>query len=214
MNDTSPGLGRIDDIVDFEVGGDVERFAVFVCSFNHRGVCGFPRSRILNGIELAPEAQSDCAFESHPTQLPGGPGHGEDGLAEAPSSHGLCPQPVTLAQDHGTKGYGEVGSGYEHPAHVANQCGLLGLGPDHESRRIAQEEQRQVEPLAELHEACSLVGAVGIDGPGEMEGIVGEDSDRAALDPDEADTMPGENPDRSSSTDPVSASSSSTLCTS
>jgi len=28
-------VGRIDDIVDLEVGCDVERFAVLVCSFNH-----------------------------------------------------------------------------------------------------------------------------------------------------------------------------------
>ncbi len=44
------------------------------------------------------------------------------------------------------------------------------------------EEQREVEGVAELHEARRLVGAVAVDRPGEVDRVVGDHADRAALD--------------------------------
>ena len=48
------------------------------------------------------------------------------------------------------------------------------------------ESDRQVEGVAELHEARGLVGAVGVDRAAEMLRIVGDQADRPALDADEA----------------------------
>ena len=48
--------------------------------------------------------------------------------------------------------------------------------------RVAEKEDRQVERVAELHEARGLVGAVAVDRAGEVERVVGDDAERAALD--------------------------------
>src|SRR5947209_8795868 len=46
--------------------------------------------------------------------------------------------------------------------------GLLGLRPDHHARGVAEQQERQVEGVAELHEARRLVRAVAVDGAGQV----------------------------------------------
>ena len=55
-------------------------------------------------------------------------------------------------------------------------------GPTMMPGRVAQEQDRQVERVAELHEARRLVGAVAVDRAGEMRRVVGDDAERPALD--------------------------------
>ena len=55
-------------------------------------------------------------------------------------------------------------------------------GPDHDPGRVAQHEERDVEGVAQLHEAGRLVGAVAVDGAGEVVRVVGDHADRPALD--------------------------------
>ena len=64
---------------------------------------------------------------------------------------------------------------------MADGAGLLGLGPDHEARRVAQEQDRQAERVAQLHEAGGLVGAIGVDRAAEMGRVVGDHAERAAV---------------------------------
>ena len=68
---------------------------------------------------------------------------------------------------------------------MADERGLLRLGPDHDPGRVAQEEQREVEGVAQLHEAGRLVGAVGVDRAGEVHGVVGDHAHRAPFDADQ-----------------------------
>ena len=51
----------------------------------------------------------------------------------------------------------------------------------------AEEEQRQVEGVAEGDEARRLVGRVDLDRAGADRGLVGDDADRAAVEAGEAD---------------------------
>ena len=78
--------------------------------------------------------------------------------------------------------HGEVRAGHEHARHVAHRAGRLRLGPDHEAGRVAEEQDRQVERVAQLEEARGLVGAGRVDRAAEMRRVVGDDAERLALD--------------------------------
>ena len=121
---------------------------------------------------------------------------------------------VALAQDDGEERHADVGAHDEHPGGVAHQRGFFDFRPHHDARGIAQEEQWQVERIAQLHEASGLVGAVAIDRAGQMNGVVGDHAERAPLDPDQRGHHPEPKWRRNSSTEPVSASVSITARTS
>jgi hypothetical protein len=65
---------------------------------------------------------------------------------------------------------------------VADVGPRFDVGSDHEAGGVAEEEDREVEGVAELHESGGLVGTVGVDGAAEVGGVVGDDADGAALD--------------------------------
>ena len=65
---------------------------------------------------------------------------------------------------------------------MPDQGGLLGLRPDHDAGRVAQEQDGQVEGVAQLHEPGRLVGALGVDGPAQVGRVVGDDPERQAFD--------------------------------
>ncbi len=65
---------------------------------------------------------------------------------------------------------------------MAHQRGLLDLRPHHHARRVAQEQDGQVEGVAQLQETRGLVRAIGIDRPGEVSRIVGDDAQRLTFD--------------------------------
>ena len=95
------------------------------------------------------------------------------GALNPPPAIGLRAQPVALAQDDRAGRDIQVGAGDEHPREVADGRGSLGGGADHEARGVAEEQQRQLECVAQLHEAACLVGAVGVDRAAEMGWVAG-----------------------------------------
>ena len=68
---------------------------------------------------------------------------------------------------------------------MPHQRGLFDFGADHDAGTVAQEQQRDVERVAQLHEARRLVGAGTVDGAGEMRRIVRDHADRPTLDANE-----------------------------
>ena len=58
--------------------------------------------------------------------------------------------------------------------------------PGQEARHVDEGEDRDVERVAGPHEAGGLLGGVDVEGAGELHRLVGDDTDRAALDPAEA----------------------------
>ena len=78
---------------------------------------------------------------------------------------------------------------------MADECGLLRLGPDHDPGRVAQEQQRHVERVAELHESGGLVGAIRFDRAGLVHRVVGDHADRLGPRPGSVDVIiPGREP--------------------
>ena len=65
---------------------------------------------------------------------------------------------------------------------MAHRRRALGVGPDHEAGRVAEEQHRQPEGVAHADEARRLVGAVGVDRAAEVRGVVGDDAERPAVD--------------------------------
>ena len=64
---------------------------------------------------------------------------------------------------------------------------LLHRRAHHEARHVGQEQQRHVEGVAELHEPGRLVGRVDEQHAALEQGVVGDDADRLAVQPGEAD---------------------------
>ena len=184
--DPPAGVGRVDDVVDLEVAGGVDGLAVLVHAVDHLLEGPLALAGVLDGLQLLAVAEPHGALEAHAAELAGGPGHAEQRRLEAAAGHGLGAEAVALAQDDRAGRHGDVGAGDEQAADVADQRRLLGLGTHHDPGRVAEEEQRQVEGVAELHEARGLVGPVGVDGPGQVHRVVGDDAHRAPLDPDRA----------------------------
>ena len=56
------------------------------------------------------------------------------------------------------------------------------LRADHEARGVAERDDRDVEGVAQLHEARGLVASRGPDGAAEMARVVGDQAERPALD--------------------------------
>ena len=121
-------------------------------------------------------------LEPHATQLTGRPRHREDRPMEDSAGHGLRAQPVALAQDHAAERHRQRGPDDEHAADVAHQRRLLRLRSDHEARRVAQRNDGQAERLARAAGTAPPCPRGGVDRAGQMHGVVGDDTDRPALD--------------------------------
>ncbi len=73
----------------------------------------------------------------------------------------------------------------EHAAAVPHEGGLLDFGTDHHPGRVAEEEDREVERVAQLHEPRGLVGTVARDRAGEVHRVVGDQPYGPTLDADQ-----------------------------
>src|ERR671911_625343 len=142
-----------------------------------------PLTGVVDRLELLAKAEPHGALEAHAADLAGGPRHAEQGGLEAAAGHGLGAEPVGLPQDDRAVRHGEAGAGHEQPAGVPHERRGLGVGADHDPGRVAQEQQRQVEGVAQLHEPGRLVGAVGVDRPRLVRRVVGHDAEGPTLDP-------------------------------
>ena len=121
-------------------------------------------------------------LDAHTADLARRPRHREQCRVHRAGRHRHRAETDRLAQDHGDERNRQARTGDEHAAEVSDLCGLFGLGADHEARCVAQRDHRQAVGVAELHEPSALVGAVGVDRPAEMSGIVGDDPDRSPFD--------------------------------
>ena len=147
-SDPSAGVGRIDHIVDLEVGRGVERLAVLVHAGDHVLEKGLTLGVVVDGLQLAAEPQLHRSFQPHAAELAGRPGDGEQRGLEAAAGHGLGAEAVALAQDDREERHADAGARDEHPRRVPHERRLLDLRSDHDAGRIAQREQRNVERVA------------------------------------------------------------------
>jgi hypothetical protein len=69
---------------------------------------------------------------------------------------------------------------------VAHLRGFLSRRPDHESRRVAQRDDRKVVRVAQRHEARCFVGTVAVDGSTQPARVIRKNSNRLSFDPSES----------------------------
>jgi hypothetical protein len=75
-----------------------------------------------------------------------------------------------------------LGVGVEQLGAVPDDPAVLLVGAGQEPGHVDEGEDRDVERVAEPHEAGGLLGAVDVEHPGEVGGLVADDAHRAAVD--------------------------------
>ena len=128
--------------------------------------------------DLFAEDDLDRALGAHHADLGARPGHDQVGLVGA-AAHHVVAGAVGLAQHDGDLRHGRVGGGVEHLGAVADDPGLLDLGPDHEPGHVHQVHERDPVGVAQVDEPGRLVGRVVVEDPAELLGLVGHDPRRA-----------------------------------
>ena len=203
-DDPPAGIGGVDDVVDLEVRRGVDGLPVLVGAGDHLLEQRIALGRVLHRGQLVAIAELHRPLQPHAAELARRPGHGEHRCLGAAAGHRLPAEPVHLAEHDGEERHRQVGADHEQSAAVPHQAGALRFGPHHHPRRVAEEQQRQIEGVAQLHEAGRLVGPVRVDGAAEVRRIVGHDADGATGHASERRDHAGPNPRRSSSAEPVS----------
>ena len=143
------------------------------------------RLRILGLLDLLAEDDLDRALGAHHADLGRRPGHDQVGLVGA-AAHHVVAGAVGLAQHDRDLRHGRVRGRVQHLRAVADDPGLLDLGPDHEARDVHQVDERDPVGVAEVDEPRRLVGGVVVEDPAELPGLVGDDPRRPAAEPRQA----------------------------
>ena len=84
-------------------------------------------------------------------------------------------------------GHGRLGEGVEQLGAVADDAVVLLLGPGQEAGHIVEDDQRDVEGVAEADEAGGFDAGVDVERAGQMPRLVGDDADRVPVEPAETD---------------------------
>ena len=102
-------------------------------------------------------------------------------------AHDVVGAAVGLAGDDRDLRDGRLGVGVDQLGAAADDAVPLLLGAGQEAGHVDEGQHRDVERVAGPHEPGGLLGRVDVQRAGELHRLVGDDADRAALDPAEAD---------------------------
>ena len=144
-----------------------------------------PLDRVGDGGQFLAEPEPDGALEPHAADLPGRPGNSELRGVKRAAGHRHRTQPVALAQDDHPERHRQPRPDDEQPAEPPDGGVDFCIRADHEARRIAQRDDRQLSRFAERQEVGHLVRGLGVDGSAEMMAAVGNQPERHTFDSDE-----------------------------
>ena len=128
----------------------------------------------------------DRALRAHHGDLRGRPGEVDVG-AEVLGAHDVVRAAVGLAGDHGDLRDGGLGVGVDQLRAAPDDALPLLRRAGQEAGHVDEGQHRDVEGVAGAHEPRRLLGGVDVEAAGELRRLVGDDADRVALDPAEAD---------------------------
>src|SRR3989441_10710353 len=86
--------------------------------------------------------------------------------------HDAVRAPVRLPRDHGQLGHRRLAEGIEELRAVLDDAAELLRGPREEPRHVLERHERDVEAVAEPHEARRLQRRVDVEAPGERKSVV------------------------------------------
>ena len=179
-------VGRLHHRVDDELGGQVQDVDLRLVLGAQLLGAALALGGVLDRLELVVEDRVDRGLRAHHGDL--GVGQRDAGVrVEGGPGHRVEAGAVGLAHDHRQLRHGRLGDGGDHLGARADDALALDLGADHEAGHVGQEQQRDVEGVAGPDEAGRLVGRVDEQDAAALLGLVGDDPDRAAVEPRVAD---------------------------
>src|SRR6188472_103969 len=182
LDDRRPGLARVDHVVDHGVASGDVGIDLLAHRVQHR-LAG--RLRIVGGLDHRAADDFDRTLGPHHRDLGARPGDDQVGLVGL-AAHHVVAGAVGLAHDHGHLRHRGAADRVEHLRAVADDPGVLDFGADHEAGHVLEEDERDVEGVAEVDEAGGLVGGVVIEYSGQLLGLVGDDPGWLAAETGEA----------------------------
>ena len=87
---------------------------------------------------------------------------------------------ISLAGDEGDLRHSGLGKGVEQLGTMANDAAMLLVDARHKARNVFDGDDRDVEAVAETHEACALLRCVDIEGSSQYLGLIGDETNSAA----------------------------------
>src|SRR6266478_5194316 len=179
-DNSGAGGGGLDYGVDVAALGGYEGVGETVAKFfdfftAHRFALGF-----RNFFQLTLVDDVDGAFGAHDRDFRGGPreiGVGADVLG----SHDAIGATVGFAGDDSDFGDGGFGEGEEQLGAVLDDAAEFLLRAGEEAGDVLEGDERDVESVAEAHEARAFYGGVDVEHAGKKGGLIGDDADRAAI---------------------------------
>ena len=135
---------------------------------------------VVDRLQLVVEDGVDRRLRPHHGDRCGGQRDAAVGLERRPS-HRVEPGAVCLAHDHRDLRDRCFADGADHLRAVPDDPLALDLGPDHESRHVREEQQRDVERVAVPDETGCLVGGVREQHAALVLRLVRDDPDGAAV---------------------------------
>ena len=143
--------------------------------------CG-PQAGVLLGGQLAAVQHLDGGGRAHDVDLGAGPGEHVVG-AEPLAAHGDEGPAEGLAQHDGEPRDGGGGVGVQQLGAATQHAVVLLADAGQVAGDVDEEQQRDAEAVAPLHEPAGLVAGVGVEAPGQGLRVVGDDADRPPAEP-------------------------------
>ena len=163
---------RLDHVVDEAAGAGDEGVGEL------RLVLGFARRELGRVALLLAEDDLDRALGAHHRDLGVRPGE-VDVAAQVLGAHHVVGAAVGLARDHGDLGHRALGVGVEQLGAVLDDAAVLLRRAGHEAGHVDEGDDRDVERIAEAHEARRLDRALDVEAAGQHQRLVGDDADRS-----------------------------------
>ena len=178
-------VARFDDIVDVALLGGLvrvgEELVVFLLLLFEDGL------RVLRiGLDVLGVENVHGTVGTHHGDVGGRPGV-VDVAAELLAAHHDVGTAVALAEGDGHLRNRSLAIGVQKLRTVGDDGAVFLLGAGQEARDVHEGDQRDVERVAEAHEAGALAGGVDVEHAGEHAGLVGHDAHAAAAHVGEAD---------------------------
>src|ERR1700687_5416618 len=179
-DDAGAGGGGLDYRVDVAALGGYEGVGEAVAEFGDFFAAHGFTFGLRNLFQLTFIDDVDRAFGAHDRDFRCGPG--EIGVgADVLGGHDAIGAAVGFAGNDGDFGDGGFGVGEEQLGAVLDDAAEFLLRAGKETGDVFEGDERNVEGVAEAHEARAFYGGVDVQNAGKKRGLIGDDADGAAI---------------------------------
>src|SRR2546421_4222470 len=179
-DDAGARVGGVDDGVDVAALGGNERIGEAFAEFGNFFLAEFFALRLGSFVKLALVHDIDRALRAHDGDLGGGPG--EVGVrSNVLRSHDAICATVRFAGDDRDLRDGGFGKSEEQLCAMPDDAAKFLLGAREKTRNILEGNERNVERVAEPHEARAFYGSIDIENTSKEGRLIADDTDGAAV---------------------------------